>query len=168
MTKETIEQEALSDIGEIVYRHLSGNYLIGSMGKKLLTEEIEAYIKGRTQQKEEQPLQEGGGCITQEMSEQYDRLRRNEIDRLEKILGLNQQTQDIEAEKRQSESELLPCGCDNSGDPIKFNPFNKVVQCHKCGSQYSPQASEWKKVGELANEIQKIVRNEKPTSNRER
>jgi hypothetical protein len=31
---------------------------------------------------------------------------------------------------------IQPCGCSSEGNPIKWNEFNKVVQCHKCGSQY--------------------------------
>jgi hypothetical protein len=31
---------------------------------------------------------------------------------------------------------IQPCGCTVEGSPIKYNPWNKVVQCHKCGAQY--------------------------------
>ena len=35
---------------------------------------------------------------------------------------------------------MLPCGCvADSNDPkgpIYWNPYNKVVQCHKCGQSY--------------------------------
>lgn len=36
---------------------------------------------------------------------------------------------------------ILPCGCTADGDPILYNPWNKVVQCHKCGAQYKLVAS---------------------------
>jgi hypothetical protein len=39
------------------------------------------------------------------------------------------------------EEHIQPCGCSSTGDPIKWNPYNKVVQCHKCGSQYSLKPS---------------------------
>lgn len=36
------------------------------------------------------------------------------------------------------EAAVLPCGCDPSGDPVKWNPYNRVVQCHSCGKVYKP------------------------------
>lgn len=36
---------------------------------------------------------------------------------------------------------IQPCGCTADGDPIQYNPWNKVVQCHKCGAQYKLVAS---------------------------
>lgn len=32
----------------------------------------------------------------------------------------------------------LPCGCDANGNPVFWNEFNNVVQCHKCGDVYLP------------------------------
>lgn len=32
--------------------------------------------------------------------------------------------------------DRMPCGCYPQGDPIKWNPYNEVVQCHKCGTVY--------------------------------
>ncbi len=34
----------------------------------------------------------------------------------------------------------LPCGCSVDGQPVKWNPYNQCVQCHKCGAQYLPSA----------------------------
>jgi len=40
------------------------------------------------------------------------------------------------------DEQKLPCGCNcDSNDakgPVYWNPFNKVVQCHKCGQTYKP------------------------------
>ena len=32
--------------------------------------------------------------------------------------------------------DRMPCGCYPEGDPVKWNPYNEVVQCHKCGAVY--------------------------------
>jgi len=44
---------------------------------------------------------------------------------------------DVDAIELKSECcESVPC-CGYSGpNPIKWNPFNKVVQCHNCGAVY--------------------------------
>lgn len=34
------------------------------------------------------------------------------------------------------EVKLLPCGCTPDGNPIFWNTYNGVVQCHKCGAVY--------------------------------
>ena len=44
----------------------------------------------------------------------------------------------------------------------------RCPHCEGTGTEPENETADWKRVGELANEIQKIVRNEKPTSNRER
>lgn len=31
-----------------------------------------------------------------------------------------------------------PCGCGADGDAVKWNPWNRVVQCHGCGLVYEP------------------------------
>ena len=36
-----------------------------------------------------------------------------------------------------TDDTILPCGCSAHGDPVYWNPFNKVVQCHKCGHVYT-------------------------------
>ncbi len=41
----------------------------------------------------------------------------------------------------EKKEQIQPCGCTAEGDPIKWNPWNKVVQCHKCGAQYKLVAS---------------------------
>lgn len=43
---------------------------------------------------------------------------------------------------KQDGGTKLPCGCDADGNPVFWNEFNKVVQCHKCGHVYSPIATE--------------------------
>lgn len=34
----------------------------------------------------------------------------------------------------------LPCGCDTDHSPVFWNPYNNVVQCHRCGATYSPNS----------------------------
>ncbi len=45
-----------------------------------------------------------------------------------------------EVELEEIAREALPCGCKIAADdnPIFWNPYNKVVQCHKCGHTYIP------------------------------
>lgn len=38
--------------------------------------------------------------------------------------------------RHEPEVKLLPCGCTPDGNPIFWNPYNGVVQCHKCGAVY--------------------------------
>lgn len=41
--------------------------------------------------------------------------------------------------------EASPC-CGKDPIAVKYNPFNKVVQCHACGQVYVPvaEADKWK------------------------
>ena len=34
---------------------------------------------------------------------------------------------------------ILPCGCSAFGDPVYWNKYNRVVQCHRCGLTYKPE-----------------------------
>lgn len=42
-----------------------------------------------------------------------------------------------ELEQMAKKDVIQPCGCTADGDPIQYNPWNKVVQCHKCGAIYN-------------------------------
>jgi hypothetical protein len=44
-------------------------------------------------------------------------------------------------EQMAKKAVVQPCGCTADGDPIQYNPWNKVVQCHKCGAKYKLVAS---------------------------
>lgn len=41
----------------------------------------------------------------------------------------------------EEEITILSCGCTSQGNPVFWNEFNKVVQCHKCGSIYEMKSS---------------------------
>ena len=56
-------------------------------------------------------------------------------------------------EKQTNQLNAMPCCGYLLADAIKFNPFNKVVQCHNCGQVYSPQ------IKELSDEeIKEVIR----------
>jgi len=42
-----------------------------------------------------------------------------------------------ELEQMAKKDVIQPCGCTADDDPIQYNPWNKVVQCHKCGAIYT-------------------------------
>jgi len=66
-------------------------------------------------------------------------------------------------------AQMMPCGCTSDGNPVHWNEFNAVVQCHKCGSQYIKGATDnqdtFKKIMDKANEIQDLIKGQ-PTDSK--
>ncbi len=56
------------------------------------------------------------------------------------------------------EERDLPCGCSNDRNPIYWNEFNGVVQCHKCGAQYIKGATD-NRQGITLQDVVKAVNN---------
>jgi hypothetical protein len=63
------------------------------------------------------------------------------------------------------EPVALPCCGYADASAVKWNPFNRIVQCHSCGQTYAPPQRTWVGSGDLEDSSDYLVSTQRTEQN---